>query len=133
MSHHPESRRLLVEMRLTQLLLELGAGWPDQCETVEVRGNGLVAVLRIGPPCNNGKADDGPRDLTPCQRDVLAVVRAECEKVGHGVQGAAVRAALPQWGASTVNVALSDLKTLGLLVNHNDKRGYSPTPDAEPS
>lgn len=123
----PDPRRLLVELRLAQLLAELEPGWPRGPLLVEAAAGGRTAALRLGPA--GTVAVPAPSDpLSPCQRDVLAVVRRETARLGRRVRGAEVRAAVRadghRWGDSTINVALADLTAAGLLLNAGDKRGY---------
>ena len=73
-----DRNRLLAELRLTQLLGELEPGWPAAPTLIEARLGCTVAAVRLGPVGQMGGVTLRPGDdLTPAQRDTLAVVQAE--------------------------------------------------------
>lgn len=117
--------RLFVENALLRLLAELPRDVPGM--TVEQRFGSVAAVIRIGTAAEIPFATV-PDKLSARQREVYEVVQVEIARLQRRVLGSEVRAALKaaglRWGTSTINTALADLVSLGLLVNDKDKLGY---------
>lgn len=125
MSNH-DPARLLAEVALLRLLGDLPPGTPPF--TISARSHGFAGVIRIGPPSELPPQPGTCRELSAKHREVLEAATVEIARLGRGVLGSEIRGALmaagTRWGVSTVNTTLADLVNLGLLINHNDKRGY---------
>jgi hypothetical protein len=116
--------RMQVELALYRLLAELP---PNTSLAVEVKANGVAAIVRIGPENAMPKLARH-QELDAREQEVFDVTVSEIGRLGRRVVGAEIRAAMKaagiRWGVSTVANTLSRLVEKRWLVNDKDKLGY---------
>lgn len=102
----------------------------------------FVRDLRPGEPINvsvgGGRllleyVTDAVEPLTPCEEDIVTVLRRAGRKLTAKEIIAGFEGIGACWGNSTVWQALASLVAKGVLVNRKDKRGYSLNDTKTPS